>query len=85
MQQITRKGTFVDGRHLLGATGKEMNTLELEKWSAGRPVKQQRYGVGNLCPTCQPCDHCNIVAQYKAYFFFYRRTADCRADDIVVA
>lgn len=67
--QITRKGTFVDGRHLFRAAGKEINTMEQEKWNAGRPVKQHLHGVGNLCATCQPCDHFNIVAQYKANFF----------------
>jgi len=73
MPQITRKGTFVDGRHLFRAAGKGINTLEKEKWSAGRPVKRHRHGVGNLWPTSQPCDHFNIVANYEAYFL----SADC--------
>ena len=51
MPQITRKGTFVDGRHLFRADGKGTNILEKEKWSAARPVKQHRHGVGNVCPT----------------------------------
>jgi hypothetical protein len=63
MPQITRKGTFVDGRHLFRTAGEGINTLKKEKWSAGKPVKPLRRGVGNLCPTCQPCDHFNIAAK----------------------
>lgn len=37
MPQITRKGTFVDGRHLVGTAGKGIKTWEKEKWSVGRP------------------------------------------------
>lgn len=48
MPQITRMGTFGEGRRLFRAAGNGINAWEKEKWSAGRPSAGMEWEISVL-------------------------------------